>query len=73
MSYLEQSDLTSDEMRAVLGNNVPRGGKTMRPNGRRGVEVVDDGNSRSIVTIFEQARERLDEVSSSFDLVRENI
>lgn len=71
MSILRQRDLSSDDMQLALGRRMP-GGKDLNAHNRRGVKVDEDGETSSLTTLLEQARERLDE-STVLDLVRRSV
>lgn len=68
MSILRQSDLSSEDMQLALGRKMP-GARNLNAHNRHGVTVDEDGETSSVVTMWEQTRDRLNEAISSSDLV----
>ncbi len=72
MSIFRQGDLSSEELRQAIGSKGI-GSNERGQSKQRGKEVDEDGETSSIVTMWEQTRDRLSEAMSSSDLVSGNI
>lgn len=71
MSILRQRDLSSEDMQLALGRKMP-GGRDLNAHNRRGVAVDEDGETSSLTTLLEQARERLNDITCP-ELVRAGV